>query len=272
LMSPRDVSEVRSESLCNEDNFSYGIKTKQGNYFTMFVEDGTLYEEDSGVNVIANRVVRIIASGGLLKFQYDIDGNDNFIDLNAIPWNYQEKVYAGVSIFNNGAVLTQASYYRDPFHEVAMDEEFHHEHLINNHKSFDNLGAVSTKVSLTFANAQAFGFSSTPLEATSSNYEWVGHKPLSLSHIPSNLRIILTNVKLHNYSSKTEKRENILMSLPAVIYDGARILYDRDQPVMMSMLNEFPVSLNHINVRLETFDGNLIRVEPDGVDISLIVS
>jgi hypothetical protein len=118
---------------------------------------------------------------------------------------------------------------------------------------------------------ELLGFVKSPsAKPDQQNGIFLGNNPLQDAHIPENLKVILNNVKLDSYDGIKNKRENILLSLPVLAYQGSKILYDRAVPIYLDLKNKDAFTLNSVDLSLVDYNDRPIALKPNQCDMTLL--
>ena len=285
-----DFSDLQCEYAIYSKIATVGNNPRPHVYFIKYKdEDGVEIIEETAVQPGAHHIGMML-SKGKLKFFYKASNlspptdNAQTIVLKEIPWLFNENLYGMFSIYNGNVAITNPKFYYDPFHHKSGDNEHYYldepTYNISQESDVNNqLGASTraTHVKIIFNDtdtARFFGFSSRipPRSASVVSGTILADNPLPNYHLPDNMKVILDSYPLESYDGVLQKRQSILMTIPALYYEGAKIIFNKENPLMLDLNNQHAITLNNVKLRFLTFDNQSITLVENLADATLLIS
>lgn len=261
-------------------------------YWTRYTDkQGEVIETETTIQA-GNHLVGLMLTGGKLVYFW---ADDNVVPLitnipanqiiTEIDWSYDEHYYGMISIYTQGTSLNRVNFWNDPFHQITNTFSHYHEEepeynlfledIDNVHEESPSVGgSASSIVQLRMPlSLQSFlGFPRVSKNPDLRSGKFTGNRPLSNMILPQNLKVVLDNLNLESYDNVVKQHESILMTVPSIVSDDGKFVFNAQFPLQIELNNKYPINISEIRLRLIDFQRKLIRVKPDVTDITLLIS
>lgn len=192
---------------------------------------------------------------------------------------YYEGYFGFISMFDETINLDSIVFTSDPYHKIGNNTNNYHETLDT--MDITELGDIVPATARLFFPTNTefskdfFGYSfdeSFKYQSNKGEFRAV-YKILSLTF--RNIMVHIDNLDLDSYSSVTQNKESIILSLNESNYALAQgvedVAYKIGFPIWIDIKNKYPITLNQLQFRITDTNLNLIKIRNKGVNLNVII-